>query len=516
MKADGSPFGGGDCPGGTDINGRSYTGLAITPPGGALLWDTKRPNATASSLAYFSKILAEMPRANEFAANGFGVTNDGLNEASFRWLLGRKGDGAGIADAVVGSAAFQNRKQINIKIDQNFSVHRIAGSWTHQVDSSTDPAAQWPNGLSGLSTRGPHTFTVNVTSTLSSTLLNEGRFGLNLNKAEATNPWNLSDSSIRDRARSFFLQGGASLSGNGSLYDVLVSPATGGLNFDSGVMFTAGATENLFSNPLYNFADTLSWTHGKHAFKFGADFRFPRSKGNSLQPIPVAAFGNLGGTNTESPFANVANSASLGSTGTPSAANPAYISNRLSFKPQETRRAIWRTCMTSSLGSVNTPYWAENYAQVSAGTAGWQDVTTQQQRIREMVFTDYAFFAKDDFKLTKDLTLNLGIRYEYYTPPYITSGLTSTVLDQGLGLFGVGRGLGASFDNWLQPGNLFFTGYGTNGTGAGTNGLGSAAISLNCSTTAVGTFAARLPAPNCDPNGLRVTRAVKAKTSSTT
>ena len=122
--------------------------------------------------------------------------------------------------------------------------------------------------------------------------------------------------------------------------------------------------------------------------------------------------------------------------------------------------------LTSSLGSVNTPYWAENYAQVSAGTAGWQDVTTQQQRIREMVFTDYAFFAKDDFKLTKDLTLNLGIRYEYYSPPYITSGLTSTVLDQGLGLFGVGRGVGASFDNWLQPGNLYFTGYGTNGTGA--------------------------------------------------
>ena len=108
--------------------------------------------------------------------------------------------------------------------------------------------------------------------------------------------------------------------------------------------------------------------------------------------------------------------------------------------------------LTSSLGSVNTPYWAENYDQVSAGNAGWQDVTTQQQRIREMVFTDYAFFAKDDFKLTKDLTLNLGIRYEYYSPPYITSGLTSTVVDQGLGLFGVGRGLGASFDNWLQSG----------------------------------------------------------------
>ena len=64
-------------------------------------------------------------------------------------------------NALVGSAAYQNRKQINIKIDQNFSSkHRIAGSWTHQVDNSTDPLRGWPDGLSGLTSRGPHTLTV--------------------------------------------------------------------------------------------------------------------------------------------------------------------------------------------------------------------------------------------------------------------------------------------------------------------------------------------------------------------
>jgi hypothetical protein len=499
-KADGSPFGAADCPGGTDGNGRSYAGVALLPSGA--LWDTKRPDAATAQLGYFARILQEMPRANYFAQG------DGLNTSGFRWLLGRKGDGAGVADAVVGSAAFQNRKQINIKIDQNFKTHRFAGSWTHQYDNSTDPAAQWPNGVSGLSTRGPHTFTVNVTSTFSSSLLNEGRFGLNLNSADSTNPWNLSDSAIRDRARSFFLAGGSSLSGNGNIYDILVSPqipappgpfSVSPLSFDNGLMFTAGATENQFNNPLYNVADTVSWTHGKHAFKFGADLRFPRSKGNSLQPIPVAQNGNLGGTNTESPFANVGNSSSLGSTGTPSATNPEYSSNLF---PQNARNLAANIAyiMTNSLGTINTPYWAENYAQVSAGTAGWQDVTTQQQRIREMVYTDYAVFAKDDFKIRKDLTLNLGIRYEYYAPPYITSGLTSTVVDQGDGLFGVGRGVGAGFDTWLSPGNLYFTGYGTNGTGNGTNGLGNAAISLSCSSTAVGTLASRLPAPNCDPN----------------
>jgi hypothetical protein len=497
VKADGSPFGGADCPGGTDISGRSYAGVALLPPGGGPLWDTKRPGAAAAQLGYFARILQEMPKANYFAQG------DGLNTSGFRWLLGRRGDGAGVADAIVGSAAFQNRKQINIKIDQNFRSHRIAGSWTHQWDNSTDPAAQWPNGMSGLSTRGPHTFALNVTSTLSPTLLNEGRFGLNMNSADSTNPWNLSDSAIAERARSFMLSGGSSLSGNGKIYPILVAPsigtAAGAFGFDNGLMFTAGATENQFDNPLYNVADTISWTHGKHAFKFGADLRFPRSKGNSLQPIPVASYGNLGGTNTESPFATVGNSGSLGSTGTPSATNPEYISNLFPQNARNVSRDL-AYLFTDSLGGANTPYWAENYAQVSAGTAGWQDVTTQDRRNREMVYTDYAFFLKDDFKIKKDLTLNLGVRYEYYAPPYITSGLTSTVVDQGEGLFGVGRGTGAGFNNWLSPGNLYFTGYGTNGTGPGTNGLGNAAISLSCSSTPVGTFASRLPAPNCDPN----------------
>jgi hypothetical protein len=157
--------------------------------------------------------------------------------------------------------------------------------------------------------------------------------------------------------------------------------------------------------------------------------------------------------------------------------------------------------LTNSLGGVDTPYWAENYAQTSAGIKGWQDATTQANRYREMVFNDYSFFAKDDFKLRPNLTLNLGVRYEYYAPPYITSGLTSTVVGEGYGLFGAGRSAGGQlFNNWLSPGSLYFTGYGTNGTGPGTNGLGSTAISLGCSQTAAGTFASRLPTPNCDPN----------------
>ena len=120
-------------------------------------------------------------------------------------------------------------------------------------------------------------------------------------------------------AQSYLLTGGVSRAGNGKIYPVVAVPQTGDMQFAAGVMETcggSGATANCpadiivgvtqvgYTDPLYNFADTISWTRGKHAFKFGADLRFPRSNGFTLQPYPTAGYGNLGGAATESPFAS--------------------------------------------------------------------------------------------------------------------------------------------------------------------------------------------------------------------
>ena len=502
VKADGSPFTNNDCPSGTDGKGLAYTGVAMFPTTGSL-WDTRRPTAAQAQLGYFAKILAKMPHANDFITDAFG---DGLNYADHKYLLVRHGNNDN--QSIVGSESQAERKQINIKIDQNFKSHRISGGWTYQRDDNIDNIGDWPGSYSGTTFRRPQTITINATSTLSANLLNEARFGLNYDKTRSVPAWLSPNSETADAAQSYLLSGGVSRSGNGKTYPVVAVPQTGDMQFAAGVMETcggSGATANCpagiivgvtqvgYTDPLYNFADTLSWTKGKHAFKFGGDLRFPRSNGFTLQPYPTAGYGNLGGATTESPFTSSTTTPSLGTTGTPTATNGAEVVNLFPANARTVARDL-QYMFTNSLGFISTPYWAENAADVAKGLAGWQDTTTQDNRHREMVFSDFAFFVKDDYKLRRNLTLNLGLRYEYYSPPYITSGLTSTTIDQGYGLFGALRGAGNSlFDNWLQPGSLYLTGYGNNSSRLAT---GRTAF-LECIT---GAQQPGLPVSTCDPS----------------
>ena len=163
--------------------GLPYTGFAMFPQSGSL-WDSKRPNAAQAQLGYFSKILAKMPHANDFTTDAFG---DGLNYADHKYLLVRHGNNDN--QSIVGSESQAERKQINIKIDQNFKNHRISGGWTYQADDNIDNIGDWPGSYSGRTYRRPQTITINGTSTLSSTLLNEARFGINYDKTRSVPAW---------------------------------------------------------------------------------------------------------------------------------------------------------------------------------------------------------------------------------------------------------------------------------------------------------------------------------------
>ena len=56
------------------------------------------------------------------------------------------------------------------------------------------------------------------------------------------------------------------------------------------ITYTVGS--RVQSTPLYQYADTISWTRGKHAFKGGVEVRFGSSKSQQgSQAMPLANFG---------------------------------------------------------------------------------------------------------------------------------------------------------------------------------------------------------------------------------
>jgi hypothetical protein len=499
VKTDGSPFTSADCPSGVDSAGNPYTAVAMFPTSGTS-WDAKRPNQF-DTRGFFARTLAAMPLPNNFY-NGNG---DGLTMGVTQWLLTRRiGDPTFYNETLIGNDPYSNRKQFNIKIDHNLTKHRINGSWSTQMDDNVVLRGEWPDGVAGISFRRPQIVNVGVTSTLSATLLNEARFGYHINKGSQIPPWDSADSSIHNYAQQFIGQGGVR-PGTSNTYPVLVRPQSGCAVFgtsSSELVFDGGpmgmrlncpvVIPNLLNDPLFEYVDNISWSHGKHAFKFGGDLRFPKTDGYAFQPYVDAPYGNLGGTPTQSPLVSETSTPSLGPSVLP--AGGSYATNGNIFR-QSSRTLATNLAylLTDSVGALNTPYWIDSQANKDAGIPGWQDITTEKNRYRTMHSTDYAFFAKDDYKIRKDLTLNLGVRYEYFAPPYLGNGLTVSLADLGNGMFGASRGAGGQlFNNWLQPGNLYLTNYGNN--------LPAGAVPLDCKSGVQ--QSPLLPVSTCDPSTL--------------
>ena len=297
------------------------------------------------------------------------------------------------------------------------------------------------------------------------------------------------------------LPASTSIQNPGYQYLALVGSGIGnGPNLSTGAGFlNTGSAQVYAENPLYNWADTLSWSRGRHAFKFGVDWRLPRTTGNgSAVPDATVALGNASTT----PHAQCFLRATFG---TPTD-SVGYLPGLLNTGPNATSAARTNVAnllyyMNGSVGTVSQNYWITSSANQTEGY--WDDISTQGQRLRKQINQELSLFVKDDFKVTNRLTLNLGVRWEYYSSPYIDGGFTTTMTDYGFGAFGATRAAQTTLENFnadpfsifLRPGNLYLTGYGSTTTNP-----------LSCQTGVQQN--PLLPVSTCDPNSLSVIKFV--------
>jgi hypothetical protein len=173
------------------------------------------------------------------------------------------------------------------------------------------------------------------------------------------------------------------------------------------------------ATPLYSYGDTLAWIRGRHVFKVGAEVRFTNSNCFDAPGVRATATFGPGGV----PVTGISTSTISGL-----GVNEAAAQNLLMD-------------LAGSLSVVT-----QGFQVVSSSDPQY---VPGQLKKRDWHSHEMSYFFKDDFKVGDNWTLNLGVRYDYYSVPYDKHGLATAPIGGSAGLFGIS---GTAFADLYQPG----------------------------------------------------------------
>jgi hypothetical protein len=382
-------------------------------------WDTYRTRIDQTG--FINKFMGSMPVPNNYDVG------DGLNTAGHRWVRREKNGNETIFsldDEGLNRPDNLARKQINLKMDHNFNPsHKLSGTYTYEYSYGIANFEPWPTGFRGQRFRRPQLLSVNFTSTLSPTLVNEFRSGMRRTGGNSFN--GLEDPENGEAARAFFPNFGG--------YPTFIGPGTGSVNFQTQQMLSSTAAYNDVTSQ-WSWADTLSWTKNAHAFKFGGELRRGYSLGQDAgvgtTSIPRAIGGDA--PNAAIPTPAITGTNVPGLAGSATTGNQQRMRNLLSF-------------LAGSLNQVTQFYYMQDPNKLDS----FESWLTYPQRVRDTHRNEFSMFFKDDWKVRTSLTLNLGIRWDYYGSIYDGFGMMPQAIGGGSAIFGVS---GRSWDGFWNPG----------------------------------------------------------------
>jgi hypothetical protein len=325
--------------------------------------------------------LRRMPLPNEFTAG------DGLNTAGIRFT--RRVEGLDIGTGIGNDV---NRDQYNLRLDHQFNAsHRLSLIGTKEKTwANAAPAIlrAWPDGFDGLAVRRPDFYVLTFTSTLSPTLLNEFRAGRRRSIILGYPPANRPDAVGAEALR--------------------VVPFANGVPFQAiptnwSFLTYGGFTRwRGYVSPMHTVGDDISWTHSNHVFKGGFEFRDAKSRGFGDPAFtPQITFGE-------------------GSNAVAGLAGDVY--GGLTANAGITARSLL-TDLTGSIASVN-----QAFGIASASNTTLVGSPTLQTKYYRMRAREMSAYFKDEWKFRPNLTLNVGIHWEYYGQPFEETGLAARIV----------------------------------------------------------------------------------------